>query len=360
MQIAICEDDEEGLVLKSRDGIVRIAFARLAFVEVLNKIVSFHLTDGRIQEVTAALADFEEILLSRPEFMKVHRSYVVNLSCVQAVSRGEIVTDSGQTVPVARQRRSQVQDAYMHFLLDREGRARKSAEKGERIGGAWHILLVDDEPAERMRWADILCGHGCVVEQAANGEEALGRAEDGAYDCVLLDVLLPGEDGFLLCGKLRRLVQAPVVFLSSLTEADKQTEGFSVGGVDYITKDTPAELFWAKVETRIRLAMSEHIRFRYGSLLLDLSERRVYIAGEELNLTSIEFDLLERLSGQAGRVFSPKELFGAVWGEKPWDGGQLVQMHMSRLRRKLEKDWKEHSFIETVWGQGYRFVLPER
>lgn len=358
MQIAVCGDDRQGLVLKSRDGIVRIPFAQLAYVEVINKVVSFHLTDGQTQEVTASLADFEEVLLSRPEFLKVHRSYLINLSHVQTVGGGEIVTETGYTIPVARKRRSQVHDAYMRFLLEQEER-REASEKREYVSGTWNILLVDDEPAERLRWADILRSHGCVVEQAAGGKEALKLAADGSYDCVLLDVMLPGEDGFLLCGRLGRLAKAPVIFLSSLTEADKQVEGFSAGGVDYITKDTPAGLFWTKVETRIRLAQSDRTRLRYGPLLLDLSERRVYIEEEEINLTSVEYDLLWCLSEQAGRVFTPKELFGAVWGERPWDGGQMIQIHMSRLRRKLEKACKDHCFIETVWGQGYRFAVSD-
>lgn len=358
MQVAVCENDRQGFVLKNKHGIVRIEFARLVYVEVINKVVSFHLTGGRTQEVKAALTDFEDILLSRLEFLKVHRSYLVNLNHVQTVGGGEIVTDGGETVPVARKRRIQVQDAYMRFLIEQE-ETKKASEKRERAGDEWCILLVDDEPAERTRWTDILQSHGCVVEQAPSGEEALNLAAEKTYDCVLLDVLLPGEDGFLLCGKLRRLARAPVIFLSSLTETDKQMEGFFAGGVDYITKDTPAGLFWAKVETRMKLALSDGTRFRYGPLLLDLSERRAYMEEQEMNLTSIEFDLLRQLSEQAGCVLTPEELFRMVWGDRPWDGGETVQIHMSRLRRKLEKIWKEHDFIETVWGQGYRFVLPD-
>lgn len=355
MQIAIYDDGGQGLLLKSRDGIVRIAFGQLEYVEVLNKIVSFHLTDSTVREVSAALADIEEKLLSRPEFLKVHRSYLVNLSHVQAVSGGSIATNSGHTIPVARQRLSQVQDAYMHFLLHKG----EAPVKAEHFEGPWRILLVDDEPAERTRWADVLRCHDCVVQTAASGDEALEQAADGAYDCVLLDVMLPGEDGFLLCERLKKLTQAPVIFLSSLTETDKQVEGFAAGGADYITKDTPAGLFWAKVETRIRLAVSGHTWFRYGPLLLELSERRVFIDEKEQSLTPIEFDLLWRLSKQAGHVFTPEELFRTIWGRQPWDGGQTVQKHMSHLRRKLELACKEHHFIETVWGQGYRFVPPK-
>ncbi len=359
MQIAICDDGEQGFALKVRDGIIRIAFARLEYVEVLNKIVSFHLTDDAVWEVTAALADIEEKLLLRPEFLKVHRSYLVNLSYVQALSGESIVTDNGHTIPVARQRRSQVQDAYMSFLLHRGETRTRVPEKMDRAKGPWRILLVDDEPADRTLWAEILRGHGCVVQSAAGGEEALRQAADGLYDCVLLDVMLPGEDGFLLCEKLSRLTNAPVIFLSSLTETEKQLKGFRAGGADYITKDTPAGLFWAKVEARIKMAMSGSPRFRYGPLLLDLAGRRVLIDEKEVNLTPVEFDLLWRLSEREGHIFTPEELFGIVWGGAPQDGGQMVQTHMSRLRRKLEKAWGEHRFIETVWGQGYRFVSPK-
>ena len=215
---------------------------------------------------------------------------------------------------------------------------------------------MDDDPEDRIFWADILRRHGCIVHLAGNGEDALKLAADEMYHCILLDVMIPGDDGFAVCGKLRGLTSAPVIFLSCLTESDRQVEGFSVGGIDYITKDTPAELFWAKVETRIRLSVSDRTQFRYGPLLLDLTGRKVLVNGEELLLTPIEFDILWLLSQHLDHVFTPEEIFDMVWGGQPWDGGKMVQTHMSRLRRKLEKAWTEHHFIETVWGQGYRFV----
>ena len=155
-------------------------------------------------------------------------------------------------------------------------------------------------------------------------------------------------------------MQAPIIFLSCLTESDKQVEGFAAGGIDYITKDTPAELFWAKVETRMKLAMSDRAQFRYGPLLLDLKGRRALIGEKELALTSIEFDILWRLSERADHIFTPEEIFDLIWSVQPWDDGQTAQKYMSRLRRKLEKACKEHCFIETVWGEGYRFVPMDR
>ena len=348
---------EEGSKLKSREVDVRIAIERLTYVELINKTVFFHLADGTVRETTATLAEFEEKLLSRPEFLKTHRSYLVNLRYIQAIDINFVTMKNGHSILLSRKRRSQVQEAYMRFLQqERAGDSEAFADKPERHDGAWRILLVDDDHADRAVWADILRSHGCIVQLADNGEDALRLAAAESCDCVLLDVMIPGEDGFSLCEKFRKIMDIPIIFLSCLTETDKQMEGFAAGGIDYITKDTPAELFWVKVETRIRLAKSERTQMQFGPLLLDLTERKVVIAGQELSLTPVEFDILCRLSERAGHIFAPEQIYGMIWGDQPWDGGQLVQMHMSRLRRKLEKAWGGHRFIEAVWGQGYRFV----
>ena len=106
----------------------------------------------------------------------------------------------------------------------------------------------------------------------------------------------------------------------------------------------------------MRLEVSGRTRLCYGPLLLDLSKHKALMNEKELLLTPIEFDILQQLSGQSEHIFTPEEIFDKIWGEQPWDGGQMVQTHMSRLRRKLEKAWGDHHFIETVWGKGYRFV----
>ncbi len=355
---------EQGFTLKSREGIVRIAFTKLMYVEVMNKTVSFHLADGDIYEATATLADFEGELLSRPEFLKTHRSYLVNLGYIQSIDINCVTMKNGQNVPVSRKRRGQVRDTYMSSLhqtgecLTKAG-TKESASIGARQArpeGPWRILLVDDDPSDRCIWEDILRSHGCIVGLADCGEDALRIVMESYYDCVLLDVMIPGEDGFSICERLHQITNTPVIFLSCLTEPDKQLKGFAAGGIDYITKDTPASLFWAKVKTHIRLTMSECTQMRYGPLVLDLTRRRALIHEKELPLTSIEFDILCRLTKNPEHVFTPKEIYGMIWGNQPWDGGQLVQAHMSKLRRQLEKAWPEHRFVETVWGQGYRFV----
>lgn len=353
----LSEQVGQGFILKSRDGIVWIAFARLVYVEVIRKTVFFHMSDGFVHKTVSTLADFEGRLLSRAEFLKTHRSYLVNLSYIQAVSGNCVTMKNGDSIPVSRQRRMQVQDTYIHFVRRAEtGDLPASADRPERPDGPWRILLVDDDPDDRSAWADILQSHGCIVQEADNGEDALRWAAAGDFDCVLLDVMIPGEDGFSICERMHKRMDTPIIFLSCVTESDRQVEGFASGGIDYITKDTPAALFWTKVETRIRLAMSERTQLCYGPLLLDLARRRVLIDEKEVSLTPIEFDILCRLSEHAGHTFTPEEIYDTIWGSQPWDGGQLVQMHMSRLRRKLEKAWEGHRFIETVWGQGYRFV----
>lgn len=368
MRIMMHDDagQEQGFVLQNREGVVSISYTELEYVEVINKTVSFHLTDGTIHEISAALADFEGQFLSRPEFFKTHRSYLVNLRHVRSVDGGRVMTKSGHSIPISRKRRSQVQEAYMHLghpagaaVAASNGHAAGTYNKPECKTGVWRILLVDDDPSDRTFWADVLQRHGCVVRQAENGSDALKMAVDELYDCVLLDVMIPEEDGFAICEEIRELVQAPVIFLSSLTESDKQLKGFAAGGIDYITKDTSEELFWAKVETRIKLAMSNRTQLRYGSLILDLTERKALINEKELSLTPIEFDILWRISERAEHVFTPEEIFNLFWNGQPWDGGQMVQMHMSRLRRKLEKAGGDHRFIETVWGEGYRFIATE-
>lgn len=358
------QQDGQGIVLKNRNGVFRILFAGLEYVEVINKTVFFHLIDNVVREVTAALADFEEKFLSRPEFLKPHRSYLINLNYVESIDGNSIMTRNGHNIPVSRQRRNQVQEAYVRFLHQEgaavfatEKQAAVISEKPERPKGCWRILLVDDDETERNYWADVLRSHGCVVHMAGSGGEAFAFAAAEVYDCILLDVMIPGEDGFSICKRLRgRMANTPIIFLSCVTESEKQLEGFAVGGIDYITKDTSAELFWAKVETRIRLNVSERTQFHYGPLVLDLAGRKALIDGKQLPLSSVEFDILCRLSERVEHIFTPEEIFNMVWGEQPWDGGQMVQTHMSHLRRKLEKAWEEHQFIETVWGKGYRFV----
>ncbi len=365
MRMVECMADEEGLILRNQKRVVRFTFAEIEYVEVINKTVFFHLENGAVREVVSALAVFEKELLARPEFLKTHRSYLVNLKYIKGMDADFAVTKRGNNVPISRKRRNQAHNAYTQFWHQSD-HINIPSVRSRKPSGPWQILLVDDSAADRAFWADILCRHGCRVRVAENGKKALMLAAAESFDCVLLDVMIPGEDGFVICEQIRKQQNVPVIFLSCHTESDRQVEGFAAGGIDYITKDTPEELFWAKVGTRIKLASSRDAHIQDGPLFLDLAARTVSLGGKQLSVASVEFDILWCLAERSGHIFTAEEIYGIVWGgwrkDKcpkdiyPKDNGQMVLMHMSRLRRKLEKAWEGHCFIESVWGQGYRFV----
>ncbi len=217
--------EEQGFLLRNREGVFKIVYTNLEYVEVINKTVFFYLTDGVIYEVSGSLTDFEEKFSDRADFVKTHRAYLVNLGCVRSIDANFVVTRSGHRIPVSRPRRKQVRETYMSFMHRAEEMADAySAEKTVRTmkgsEAPWRILLIDDDLAEHALWAKILQNHGCVVQMAQNGFEALQLMGEETYDCVLLDVLIPGEDGFSLCEKIHKAADVPVIFLSCLTDAD--------------------------------------------------------------------------------------------------------------------------------------------
>ncbi len=348
-----------GLVVKSRQGVVHILFSELEYVEVINKTSRFCLRGGGTVEVTAPLSDYEPKLLSWPDFIKVHRSYIVNLRHVQRLEPGSVVTQSGRTVPVSKYLYPELRRDYLCRLSDpgpvAEGKPKGRAPEPAR--DAYSILLVDDDSTELAYWSRVLEQRGCRVVCADCGPAALVAAERERFDGVLLDVMLGDELGFDLCGELGRLSGAPILFLSTKSDTDSQLAGFRSGGTDYITKDTSDELFWAKVCSRIGRKGGQALRF--GPLEIDLSSHSAQLCGGELTLTTVEFDLLCLLAQHADEVCTPTEIYRSLWDGSGGDGEQTVQMQMSRLRRKLERACPDHCFIETVWGEGYRFAPPK-
>lgn len=354
------QEAEAGLLVKNRGSVIQLAFSRIEFVEVMRKSVFFHLTDGTTEETTGAFSAFEARLLHWPDFVKVHRAFIVNLRYVQKLEPGGILTSHGHSVPVSSHIYPQFKKDYLCRLMDsgaNEESAPAPSTKGEApTAEGFSILLVDDMEAERQHWAGVLSSHGCRVRTAGSGDLALRLAGQDHFDCVVLDVNLGTERGFDLCGVLSQRTGAPVIFLSDLDSSDSQTQGFLSGGVDYITKDVTDTLFWLKVEKRIQTAKAARAELIDGSLRLDAKNRRVFFQGQEISLTAVEFDLLSLLMQHSDVVYTPARLYEAIWGTRPVDGGQAVQMHLSQLGRKLEAICPHHSFLETIWGKGYRFV----
>lgn len=223
----------------------------------------------------------------------------------------------------------------------------------------YRILMIDDEPWLLLARKSFLEEKGCRVESAQTPEDAITLLTCNPYDLILLDVKMPDINGFDLCGEIRKFTAAPIVFLSSLTEETHQLRGFAAGGSDYILKDCAQELFWAKLQARLAVNRgAESIRV-FPPLSLDFQRQRATLSGMDLALTPSEFSLLVLISSRPKAVWTVEELYRAIWGPNGPVDAQTVQGHLSRMRRKIEKAFSRHEFIETVWGKGYRFVPME-
>ncbi|NGN65538.1 response regulator transcription factor [Streptomyces sp. A7024] len=220
------------------------------------------------------------------------------------------------------------------------------------------ILVVDDDPTVSEVIAEYLGGSGYTVDRAADGPAALERAADAWPDLAVLDLMLPGMDGFAVLAALRSRGPLPVIMLTARGDEDDRIAGLELGADDYVTKPfSPRELV-LRVESVLRRAGGE-TRGRTGVLhaagiRLDPAARRAVRGDTELALTQREFDLLAHFMAHPGEVYGREELMRQVWG---WDFGDLstVTVHIRRLRAKIERDPAQPLLITTVWGVGYRF-----
>jgi DNA-binding response OmpR family regulator len=230
---------------------------------------------------------------------------------------------------------------------------------GEAVGRGRLVLVVDDDVNVR----DVVCRYlehgGYAVAVAGSGEEALRLAHERAPDLVVLDLRLPGMDGFEVCRRLRQRGPVPVVMLTARGEEDDRIAGLQLGADDYVAKPfSPRELVLRVGSVLRRVnpepAVQRRERLVDGDLLIDVTARRASMAGTPLSLTTREFELLEFLVTHAGTAFTRAELLSRVWG---WDFGDqsTVTVHVRRLREKVEQDPARPGRIATVWGVGYRY-----
>ncbi len=230
--------------------------------------------------------------------------------------------------------------------------------------GLHRLLLIEDDAAVAEVVSLHLRGAGYSVEHAADGYAAMRCIQAQTWDLVLLDLMLPGTDGFEICRRLReREGHVPVIILSArVAEADRVL-GLELGADDYLAK--PFSMLELTARVRALLRRVEQLRaqpqsqgLQIGSLRIDQASRKVNLAGMELTLTLREFDLLHFLARHPGQIFSRSELLQRVWGEG-FDGYEhTVNSHINRLRGKIEGDASAPRLIETVWGLGYRFNAP--
>ncbi|MGH3628440.1 MAG: response regulator transcription factor [Sciscionella sp.] len=221
------------------------------------------------------------------------------------------------------------------------------------------VLVVDDDATVRDVVRRYLERAGHRVVLASDGNDALHQVSEADPDLVILDIMLPGADGFTVCRTLRESSEVPVIMLTALGEAEDRIAGLALGADDYVAKPfSPRELALRAESvlrrSRIQLTTRGPRVLRDGSLHLDLSARSAQIDGHELGLTSREFDLLAFFLNHTGQAFDRVQLLERVWG---WSFGDqsTVTVHVRRLREKIEPRPAAPKRITTVWGVGYRF-----
>jgi DNA-binding response OmpR family regulator len=219
------------------------------------------------------------------------------------------------------------------------------------------ILAVEDD--ERIRAAVKLAleDEGWVVEEAGSGEDALLAFGRTPADVVLIDIMLPGIDGFELCRSLRRASDVPIVMVTARNDTHDVVAGLEAGADDYLTKPFAPKELSARIRAllrRARPASPAHARLLFGDLEIVPDEGKVTLRDRTLTLTKTEFRLLCELASNAGRVFSREELLDRVWGYDYFGDGRLVDVHVRRLRTKVETDPANPRHVITVRGLGYR------
>ncbi len=226
------------------------------------------------------------------------------------------------------------------------------------------ILIVEDEESIAELEKDYLELSGFEVEIENRGDTALERALKEDFDLYLLDLMLPGMDGFELCKKIRQEKNSPILMVSAKKDDIDKIHGLGLGADDYITKPfSPSELV-ARVKAHLsryerligsNAQQNEIIEIR--GLKIDKTARRVFIHGEEKNFTTKEFDLLTFLAQNPNRVFTKEELFSNIWDMESIGDIATVTVHIKKIREKIETDTSKPQYIETIWGVGYRFKM---
>ena len=230
------------------------------------------------------------------------------------------------------------------------------------------ILVVDDEPAQLRLVNQVLSHHGYKVLQANNGQESLRIVFEEKPDLVLLDVMMPGIDGWQTCSCLREITDIPIIMLTGKRNSeDDVVRGLECGADEYLSKPVGNRELLARVRSALRraeqpsyLEKKEKIIFSDDYLSVDVDERKVEVNGEKLKLTPREFRLLALLIENAGRVMTHQQVLENVWGWEYLDDVDYVRIYVSHVRQKIEPDPSQPRYILTEPGVGYSFHKIEQ
>lgn len=226
------------------------------------------------------------------------------------------------------------------------------------------ILIIEDEESIAELEKDYLELSGFAVELESDGEEGLRRALEEEYDLFILDLMLPGMDGFEICRKVREGKNTPIIMVSAKKEDIDKIRGLGLGADDYVTKPfSPSEMVarvkahLARYERLIGSGMPDNEIVEIRGLKIDKTARRVWINGEEKNFTTKEFDLLTFLAQNPNHVYTKEELFSKIWDMESIGDIATVTVHIKKIREKIEFNTAKPQYIETIWGVGYRFKV---
>ncbi len=220
------------------------------------------------------------------------------------------------------------------------------------------ILVIEDNEELGGLVQDFLRREGYSVEWKMNAEEGLALVKTAAYKLLLLDVMLPGMDGYEALQEIRRELKTPVLMMSARTDDQSKILGLELGADDYIDKPFSVEVLGFKIKALMRRAydMAEDRQLlTYDNITMDVTTRTVYKDGVEISITGKEFDLLEYMMRHPQQVIKKEKLFDEVWGYDCFSEQGSLNVHIRWLREKLEEDAKKPSLIQTVWGVGYKF-----
>ena len=228
------------------------------------------------------------------------------------------------------------------------------------------VLVCDDERDIVSALKIYLTGADYRVLEAYNGEEALTLVGSESVQLVLLDIMMPRMDGITAMARIREKTNVPVILLTAKTEDTDKVLGLNVGADDYITKPfNPAEVL-ARVKSQIRRYMqlgggaAEQTVLKNGGVELDDEAKSVTLDGEPVTLTPREYDILKYLMKNPGKVFSPKEIYRAVWEDEPLGAENAVAVHIRHIREKIEIDPANPRYLTVVWGKGYKMEAERK
>ena len=226
------------------------------------------------------------------------------------------------------------------------------------------ILIVEDEVAIADLEKDYLELSGFEVEIENDGTKGLERALHEEFDLFILDLMLPGVDGFEICKKIRETKNTPILMVSAKKDDIDKIRGLGLGADDYVTKPfSPSELVarvkahLARYERLIGSNMPQNDIIEIRGIKIDKTARRVGVNGEEKQFTTKEFDLLTFLAENPNHVFTKEELFRKIWDMESIGDIATVTVHIKKIREKIEMNTNKPQYIETIWGVGYRFKL---